>query len=276
TLFSPNQVSPNQVAGRTDGDSVKNSVKNSANNREGTKKADSKKDRVASSTTTYADSDATPEEQRDVLPPLDPENDPYAGLFDRPASYRHPSLPGELSYEYAPSVPKTPVDEQTIADYESAGHEVIVPGGSRGEGSRGNTHPEAPLPSSELALRSTLSPAISDMPAKPDMREVPNRIEGGRVESEVESSGRRVSWDTVPLQSQLPAVVLVEFPELHYSSHIYSSDPRFRSVTINERVFRERDQVEPRVRVVEITEQGVIMQFDEVRFKVALLDQWLE
>jgi general secretion pathway protein B len=78
----------------------------------------------------------------------------------------------------------------------------------------------------------------------------------------------------VPLIDDLPEIVRNELPEMDFNSHMFSSDPRFRTVMINGKSLRENDLVDTRTRVMKITEVGVILQFDELRFRVAVLDGW--
>jgi len=90
--------------------------------------------------------------------------------------------------------------------------------------------------------------------------------------------GTRVikGWDNLPLIQQLPEVVRVALPPMQFNSHTYTTDPRFRTVMINGRSLSENDHVDYRTRVVRISEQGVVLQFDEVQFKVNLLEDWSE
>lgn len=61
-----------------------------------------------------------------------------------------------------------------------------------------------------------------------------------------------------PLElTELPAHILRKIPSLSLQSHIYSPDPTYRSVIINDQTFRENMFIEDQVILSEITSQGV-------------------
>jgi general secretion pathway protein B len=72
--------------------------------------------------------------------------------------------------------------------------------------------------------------------------------------------------------SELPDDIQRQIPDLVFSSHLYSDD--FRLVNINGRMMRENEYIAPELRLVEITEDGVILDFREYRFTMSVLQDW--
>ncbi len=74
--------------------------------------------------------------------------------------------------------------------------------------------------------------------------------------------------------ASLPANIQRDLPELVFSSHIYASDADLRMVNINGTSLREGDIVADDVRLVEITEEGVVLAFRDYEFEVSVLRDW--
>ena len=65
-------------------------------------------------------------------------------------------------------------------------------------------------------------------------------------------------------------------PDLNFSSHMYSSHPRFRSIIINGKRLKEGQFYDADLQVREITEAGVIMSKGPVLFQVDVLGRWAQ
>lgn len=79
--------------------------------------------------------------------------------------------------------------------------------------------------------------------------------------------------DTVkelPLISELEFSTRSMLPEMKFRGHAYSSTPAKRMIMINSMVVREGDTVAPELRLKEITEDGLIMSFRGIDFRVDL------
>ena len=59
-----------------------------------------------------------------------------------------------------------------------------------------------------------------------------------------------------------------------FSTHVYSSDPALRAVTLEGRRFQEGDTIAPDVRLVEITETGVVLDYRGARMDIDVLQDW--
>jgi general secretion pathway protein B len=68
--------------------------------------------------------------------------------------------------------------------------------------------------------------------------------------------------------SQLPLDIRKELPEILIFGHIYSNDPSSRLVNINGSIIREGEKVTSGLKVVEITMNGVIFDYQGIRFRM--------
>jgi hypothetical protein len=209
-----------------------------------------------------------------TLADLDPGEDPYASLFE--------STKPKRAVRKESAVKKTEDLSAVALKASDAEPTVITPSVPTSTASRGADAlvqlETEPLGQGEEIIRPrsgvapAAPPAAKVAPATPDEPPSPVANQPGR--SPLVSGP--VTWESVPLLEALPEVVRAELPPLEFNSHMYSSDPRFRTVIINGKSLREQDYLDPRTRLMKITEAGVVLQFDEVRFKVAVLEEWEE
>lgn len=85
----------------------------------------------------------------------------------------------------------------------------------------------------------------------------------------------QVNTSYLPQLQELPADILGQIPDMSFSSHMYSSSARFRSIIINGRRLKEGQFLDGDIQVVEITEKGVVLSFDGTIFEVDVLGQWV-
>ena len=74
--------------------------------------------------------------------------------------------------------------------------------------------------------------------------------------------------------TELPINVQRQIPDLVFSSHLYSDEPSFRMVNINGKMRREGDMVESDLKLLEISDQGVILGYRHYVFEVSVLRDW--
>ncbi len=74
--------------------------------------------------------------------------------------------------------------------------------------------------------------------------------------------------------AELPPNIQRQIPDLTFSSHIYSDEPSFRMVNINGRSLREGDMIAEGIKLVEISEEGVIVSYLHYTFEVSVLRDW--
>lgn len=67
--------------------------------------------------------------------------------------------------------------------------------------------------------------------------------------------------------AELPHLIRQELPTMKIQVHAYSSKPKDRLVSINDRILKEGDSLIPGLRLVQITPDGLIFSHKEYRFK---------
>lgn len=80
----------------------------------------------------------------------------------------------------------------------------------------------------------------------------------------------------LPQLEELPAYERDGIPDMTFSSHMYSSMPRFRSIIINGKRLKEGQYLNEEIQVREITEAGVIMSYGSTLFEVDVLGRWAQ
>ncbi|MCG8314479.1 MAG: general secretion pathway protein GspB [Pseudomonadales bacterium] len=79
----------------------------------------------------------------------------------------------------------------------------------------------------------------------------------------------------LPQLQELSSDLQSQIPDMSFSSHMYSSEPRFRSITINGKRLKEGHYLNDQIQVREITDKGVILGLDNTIFEVDVLGQWV-
>ncbi len=90
------------------------------------------------------------------------------------------------------------------------------------------------------------------------------------------SSSPAPSVAYMPQLEELPANERAGIPDMTFSSHMYSSIPRFRSIIINGKRLKEGEYFSENLQVREITDKGVIMSNGNVMFTVDVLGRWAQ
>lgn len=100
--------------------------------------------------------------------------------------------------------------------------------------------------------------------------------EPARTEPEPDVSVREPSIGYVPQLEELPSSQRNSIPDLMFSSHMYSSMPKYRSVIINGKRLKEGQRYNQDLIVREITDTGVIMSHGSTLFQVDVLGRWAQ
>ena len=74
--------------------------------------------------------------------------------------------------------------------------------------------------------------------------------------------------------AELPLNVQRQIPDISFSSHIYASDPSLRVVNINNRNFRVGDYISDDIKLLDITEDGVILSYLRYRIEMSVIRDW--
>ena len=73
---------------------------------------------------------------------------------------------------------------------------------------------------------------------------------------------------------ELPPDVGSHVPRMEFSAHVYSSNPKQRSVIINGMFLEEGELLSSDLKLSEITPDGVIFEFKGYRFHRSVLAGW--
>lgn len=86
--------------------------------------------------------------------------------------------------------------------------------------------------------------------------------------NEVTYNYQTTSGERLPDLDQLPLSIRQEIPNLSISGHIYSNSPSARMVNINGSIRHEGDMLTSGIKLIEITDSGVILSYKDLRFYV--------
>lgn len=112
-----------------------------------------------------------------------------------------------------------------------------------------------------------------------------NRAEAAAQNSQSEFtqiSPRGVAAQSAPIEpsqrieeiNELPENVRNNLPAMTFSFHVYSENPEQRTIIINDRRVREGEEVSAGLRLQAITQDGVILLFEQHRIHISVLADW--
>lgn len=159
------------------------------------------------------------------------------------------ALPPGTVYYVAPALPTT-------------GQPIVVAPGTAVQGGAVQSPP--PAASWGNSASNVQPPPPVPPPPLPDRLE--QAIDPGVVASP--------SVSYLPQLDELPAQLRQQIPDMTFSSHMFSSMARFRSVVINGNRVKEGQVVANNIQVKEITETGVILSVGDTLFQVDVLGKW--
>lgn len=81
-------------------------------------------------------------------------------------------------------------------------------------------------------------------------------------------ANRAITGNGIPEINQLPQNIQSEIPQLKIFGHVYSNSPDTRLININGNIYKEGDTVVKDLKVVEITETGVVLNYNGTRFLI--------
>jgi general secretion pathway protein B len=128
----------------------------------------------------------------------------------------------------------------------------------------------------EPELPEQAPPLVADSPVNVESSTAPARLQPEIVEPEQPHRQDTVTSSSteIPNINELPAAVQRQIPNLSFSTHIYASEAAWRMVGINGRSRREGDNIEDGLVLLEITEQGVILEFQGYIFAMGVVRNW--
>jgi len=126
------------------------------------------------------------------------------------------------------------------------------------------------------AASSGEEPATSNIhkEERPSVKEAPDSVTksspetppASTEEEDVYKKLRTASGGSVPRLEDIPSSISQDIPEISISVHIYSDSPADRMVNLNGTMRHEGDMVTSDIKLIEITESGVILSYKDSRF----------
>ena len=129
---------------------------------------------------------------------------------------------------------------------------------------------ETPAPAETISTRETTTTALTV--AEP--ASTPDTEQGTLITPETFLSQPETKTESRVRITELPINVQRQIPDLVFSSHLFSDEPSFRMVNINGKMRQEGDMVDSDLRLVEISEEGVVLGYRHYVFEVSVLRDW--
>lgn len=97
-----------------------------------------------------------------------------------------------------------------------------------------------------------------------------------RITPGANSVGATVAAETLRIEEvdELPEDVRNNLPAMTFSFHVFSSTPQQRTIIINNRRLREGEEVSAGLTLQQITEDGVVLLFEQHRIHISVLSGW--
>lgn len=95
-----------------------------------------------------------------------------------------------------------------------------------------------------------------------------------KLEPAKEEDAQYMLWEDYPSIAELSKDIQEQLPALHVSTHIFSSAESFRKVTINDQSLKKGAELSPGLLLQDISEEGVILSFKGVWFRMKALENW--
>jgi len=122
---------------------------------------------------------------------------------------------------------------------------------------------------------------VAENPQRPVIEErtviravdIPRKAQQNVVVSPPKSLAQEVAAEaaeTLPLVQDLPSSVQKSLPPLKLAGHVYAKEAAKRMIIINNRICREGDLVENQLVLEQIVWGGVVLRYQEIRFRMKL------
>jgi hypothetical protein len=127
----------------------------------------------------------------------------------------------------------------------------------------GSQHESIPSPEFEALAKSP----------QPDPAIGPDRISPSTVDP-AGPAEQDTAPQVMPRVTSLPPTVQDKLPELSFSVHTYAANPKARMIRINGTMMREGQTLDNGIKIVEITREGVLLEFQGHRFHMQVTERW--
>ena len=149
--------------------------------------------------------------------------------------------------------------------------EVVIQGDDAADSQQPPTTQQPAVQAPAPAPAETADPAQRDAAEAENTVQTTQSAEPGPEEPEpalVQS--QVVHSPQIPLLQELPFATQAAIPDLKFSGHVYSADPDLRMVMVNTAIVREGEMISPDIRLVEIIDNGLVLEYRQTRFRVEL------
>ncbi|MDQ1363799.1 MAG: ral secretion pathway protein [Pseudomonadota bacterium] len=133
--------------------------------------------------------------------------------------------------------------------------------------------PAATGPAAVAAAVETPAPPTVSVPPAPVMAPPPSLSPVAKPVM-TEAPRQEIQPDAVPFIEQLPSLLQQSIPSMQFAGHVYSANPRQRSVIINGRSMSEGDALLSGLTLLQITPDSVIFDYQGQLFRVPVLHDW--
>ncbi len=120
------------------------------------------------------------------------------------------------------------------------------------------------------------APDTSDQPTKVSARpelNLSNPVTHSKSDLPVTHLPKESVSVPVPM-SELAPSDRAKLPSLDISTHIYASDADLRAIVVNGKRVQEGESIGPSLKLKEITEQGIIVEFHQKQIEIPFLQDW--
>jgi len=135
--------------------------------------------------------------------------------------------------------------------------------------------PSTPIKAASKSERLTMNDELANEQVSADLLAKFNRAltATSNTDNTPVNEAEEESFNAVPI-ADLPAHLRAQIPDISYSSHVYSSKSRNRSVRLNNRDLREGSWLSDDVEILEILQNEVIMRVGAQSFSLKALSDW--
>ncbi|SQD78939.1 general secretion pathway protein GspB [Moritella yayanosii] len=168
----------------------------------------------------------------------------------------------DIEFAYPLSVIRIPVTSVS-ASYSENNLPVLIVSGSK-----------PAVPAGQPSELLTMNAELANEQVSPELLAKFNRALTATSDNDnISVNAVAESYNAVPL-AELPQYLRAQIPDINYSSHIYSSNAKSRSVRLNNRDLREGSWLSDDVEILEILQNEVIMRVGVQSFSLQALSDW--
>lgn len=191
------------------------------------------------------------------------------GVYFFQQTEKPPTAPprARVSGELPPTLKKEPHEKETSPE-ETISEQAVLQ-----ETAVAETPPEEAIPEESVDMIDSPPAKNQEIPSTPvriprEGRKILFSISGSPAETLATPAKPSEPPSPLPLVKNLPENLRSQLPQFHFAGHTYSEDPAQRMIIINNTISREGDKIDLNTRLVEITWEGVVIDYKGIKFRV--------